>query len=596
MYIEELNGYKQKWLHTNEHIQHLKKDFIFSELYHDIVISHLWYNNIRTVNELYSLNRNSLDSYLEKFYVLYEAAFVVRSLLNRGHEVFVYTDYDTDGGMAAAILIDFLKKAYGYKIGQNLFWMASIRAEGYGISKNAVIRIVEKHPNALVFILDTGGSSYIDLRNILNRNGYTIVLDHHNITDEVRNLIYKYDNLYFINPKAWEYHTLYSVCSGALSYLFVRALALASGSERLYELSERYVDCAAIATIADYVPYSGINSLIVHSGFAKYKTEPRIFFEALTNTDKYPIKTLRDFVIAVGWYLAPRLNAAGRSSQADIMLQTILLGMDQRPEDIDEFQKLIKKIEEIYQKVKQERTEYETHVMSLIAQKYGGITEDTNHFVIFTDNSHEAPLSAVITKMVFRYNIPVFIFANKLDRWSGSGRLPKDLINLYPTSFEILKNNGVFRVNGHYGAFGVLLDEIDKSEQVEKAVEDFLQNLGVYKKLIGINKSFMHGIAKSSNEVMQICEEIKGLGLYKSDDSPKFMIDTSIIEPQKIGYIIQTNKDTPNNIIRVTTDKDLPVSINAIMQSKYAIVSYDINSNGTPTIIIHDVIKDNVEL
>ncbi len=596
MHIEELNGYKQKWLHTNDHIKDLRKDFVFSELYHDIVISHLWYNNIRTVNELYSLNRNSLDIYLEKFYVLYDAAFTVRSLLSRGHEVFVYTDYDTDGGMAAAILIDFLKKAYGYKIGQNLFWMASIRAEGYGISKNAVIRIVEKHPNALVFILDTGGSSYIDLRNILNRNGYTIVLDHHNITDEVRSLIHKYDNLYFINPKAWEYHALYSVCSGALSYLFVRALALTSGSERLYELSEKYVDCAAIATIADYVPYSGINSLIVHLGFEKYKAEPRIFFESLTNTDKYPIKTLRDFVIGVGWYLAPRLNAAGRSSNADIMLQTILLGMDQRPEDIDEFQKLIKKIEEIYQKVKQERTEYEAHVMNLITQKYGGINEDVNHFVIFTDNPQEAPLSAVITKMVFRYNIPVFIFANKLDRWSGSGRLPKDLINLYPTSFEILKNNGVFRVNGHYGAFGVLLDEMDKSEQVEKAVEDFLQNLGVYKKLIGINKSFMHGIAKSSNEIMQVCEEIKGLGLYKSDDSPKFMIDTSIIEPRKLGYIIQTNKDTPNNIIRVTTDKELTVSINTIMRSKYAIASYDINSNGIPTIIIHDVIKDKVEI
>jgi single-stranded DNA-specific DHH superfamily exonuclease len=596
MHIEELNGYKQKWLHTSEHIKDLKKDFIFSELYHDIVISHLWYNNIRNVSELYSLNRNSLDSYLEKFYVLYDAAFAVRSLLSRGHEVFVYTDYDTDGGMAAAILIDFLKKAYGYKIEENLFWMASIRAEGYGISKNAVMRIVEKHPNALVFILDTGGSSYTDLRNILNRNGYTVVIDHHNITDEVRSLIHKYNNLYFINPKAWEYHTLYSVCSGALSYLFVRALALTSGSERLYELAETYVDCAAIATIADYVPYSGINSLIVHSGFEKYKAEPRIFFEALTNTDKYPIKTLRDFVIAIGWYLAPRLNAAGRSSHADIMLQTILLGMGQHPENVDEFQKVIKKIEEIYQNVKQERSEYETHVMNLINQKYGGINEDTSHFVVFTDNPHEAPLSAVITKMAFRYNVPVFIFANKLDRWSGSGRLPKDLINLYPAAFEILKNNGIFKVNGHYGAFGVLLDEIDKSAQVEKAVEDFLQNLGAYKKLIGINKSFMHGIAKTGNEVMQVCEEIKGLGLYKSDDSPKFMIDTSMIEAQKLGYIIQTNKDTSNNIIRVVTDKDLPVSISTIMQSKYAIASYDINSSKTPTIIIHDVIRDSIKV
>jgi len=105
----------------------------------------------------------------------------------------------------------------------------------------------------------------------------------------------------------------------------------------------------------------------------------------------------------------------------------------------------------------------------------------------------------------------------------------------------------------------------------------------------------MHGIVKSSNEVMQVCNEIKGLGFYKSDDSPKFMIDTSIIEPQKLGYVIQVNKDTPNNIIRVTTDKDLPVSINTIMRAKYAIASYDINSNGIPTIIIHDAIKDNAD-
>ncbi len=596
MHIEELKGYKQKWLHTDEHIKDLKKDFLFSELYHDIVISHLWYNNIRSIEALYNLSRNNIDSYLEKFYVLYDAAFLVRSLLNRGHEVFVYTDYDTDGGMAAAILIDFLKKAYGYEIGKNLFWMTSIRAEGYGISKNAVIKIVEKHPNALVFILDTGGSSYTDLRNILNRDGYTIVIDHHNITDEVRSLISRYDNLYFINPKAWEYQPLYSVCSGALAYLFVRALALSTGSERLYELAEKYTDCAAIATIADYVPYSGINSLIVRSGFAKYKTEPRIFFEKLSNTDRYPIRTLRDFVISVGWYLAPRLNAAGRSSQADIMLKTILLGMNQNPENTIEFQELINNMEEIYRKVKQERTEYEAHIMGLIAEKYGNIDENLEHFVIFTDNPHEAPMSAVVTKMVFKYNIPIFIFANKLDRWSGSGRLPKDLINLYPTSFEILKNNGVFKVNGHHGAFGILLDEINKTNQVEKAVEDFIQSLGAYKKLIGLNKSFIHGIAKTSSEVIQVCNEIKELGLYKSDDSPKFIIDTTIIEPEKLGYIIKVNKDTQNDIIRVTTDKDLPISINRIMQSKYAIASYDINSNGIPTIIIHDAIKDAVEI
>jgi signal recognition particle receptor subunit beta len=277
------------------------------------------------------------------------------------------------------------------------------------------------------------------------------------------------------------------------------------------------------------------------------------------------------------------------------MLKTIILGMDQYPEDVNEFQELVKKIEEIYQKVKQERTEYEEHIMNLITEKYGGIDENTDHFVIFTDCTNEAPLSAVITKMVFRYNIPVFIFANKLDRWSGSGRLPKDLINLYPICFEMLKNNSVFKVNGHYGAFGVLLDEVDKTYQVEKAVSDFVQSLGSYKKLIGINKSFMHGVAKSSAEVMQVCNEIKELGLYKSDDSPKFMIDTSIIEQQRLGLIIKTDGNTQDNIIRVTTDKDLPVSIYTLMQSKYAIASYDINSNGTPTIIIHDVVKDNIK-
>lgn len=595
MQIKELLGHNQKWLHTDEHIKDLKDNFIFSESYHDVIISHLWYNNIRSFDDLYHLNIKDTDSYLEKFDVLYEAAYVAHKILNEGREIFIYTDYDTDGGLAAAILIDFLKKAYNYKLNRNLFWATSIRAEGYGISKNVVTKILERHPNALVFILDTGGSSYSELNKILSRPEYTIILDHHNITEEVESLIYKHNNLYFVNPKAYDYRPLYSVCSGTLSYLFVRTVALFSGRQELYELSESYVDCAAMATVADYMPYSGINSLIVHSGFNQYKNRTRIFFEELTKDNKYATKSLRDFVINVGWYLAPRLNAAGRSSNADIMLKTILLGMDEKPEEPKEFQELVNKLNEIYQNVKKERAEYETHITSLILQKYGAINEGTDHIVVFTDHGQEAPLSAVITKMVFKYNVPMFIFANKIDRWSGSGRLPRDLISFYPNSFDILKNNGVFRVNGHYGAFGVLLYEMEKASQVEKAVENFVRSLGDYKRLLGMNKSFMHGYAKHGSEVMQVCNEIKSLGIYKSDDSPKFLIDTSLIETQRLGQAIKVNNNDNENIIRVTIDKNTQISLNTIKQSKYAIASYDINSNGTPTIIIHDAIKDQMD-
>lgn len=596
MQIKELLGHNQKWLHTDEHIKDLKDNFIFSESYHDVIISHLWYNNIRSFDDLYHLSIKDTDSYLEKFDVLYEAAYVAHKILNEGREIFIYTDYDTDGGLAAAILIDFLKKAYNYKLNRNLFWATSIRAEGYGISKNVVTKILERHPNALVFILDTGGSSYSELNKILSRHGYTIILDHHNITKEVESLIYKHNNLYFVNPKAYDYRPLYSVCSGTLSYLFVRTVALFSGRQELYELSESYVDCAAMATVADYMPYSGINSLIVHSGFNQYKNRTRIFFEELTKDNKYATKSLRDFVINVGWYLAPRLNAAGRSSNADIMLKTILLGMDEKPEEPKEFQELVNKLNEIYQNVKKERAEYETHITSLILQKYGAINEGTDHIVVFTDHGQEAPLSAVITKMVFKYNVPMFIFANKIDRWSGSGRLPRDLISFYPNSFDILKNNGVFRVNGHYGAFGVLLYEMEKASQVEKAVENFVRSLGDYKRLLGMNKSFMHGYAKHGSEVMQVCNEIKSLGIYKSDDSPKFLIDTSLIETQRLGQAIKVNNNDNENIIRVTIDKNTQISLNTIKQSKYAIASYDINSNGTPTIIIHDAIKDQIDI
>jgi len=596
MQIQELLGYQQKWLHTDEHIKDLKNDFIFSETYHDVVISHLWYNNIRSFDDLYHLNIKDIDSYLEKFDVLYKAASVAHKLLNEGREIFIYTDYDTDGGLAASILIDFLKKAYNYKVNENLFWATSIRSEGYGISKNVTNKILERHSNALVFILDTGGSSYSELYKILSRLGYTIILDHHNITEEAESLIYKYDNLYLVNPKSYEYRPLYSVCSGTLSYLFVRMVTLFSGRQEFYALSETYIDCAAMATVADYMPYSGINSLIVHSGFSQYKNRKRVFFEELSRENKYGIKSLRDFVLNVGWYLAPRLNAAGRSSNADIMLKTIILGMDEKPEDDKEFQDLVKKINEIYQNVKNERAEYETHITSLISQKYGAINEDTDHIVVFTEHGQEAPLSSVITKMVFRYNLPIFIFANKINRWSGSGRLPKDLISFYPDSFEILKNNGVFKVNGHYGAFGVLLYEVEKASQVEKAVEEFVHSLGDYKRLLGMNKSFMHGYAKHGSEVMQVCNEIRGLGIYKSDDSPKFLIDTSIIELQKLGQVIRINNNNNNNVIRVTVDKNTPISLGTIKQSKHAIASYDINSNGTPTIIIHDALKDKIDI
>jgi len=142
----------------------------------------------------------------------------------------------------------------------------------------------------------------------------------------------------------------------------------------------------------------------------------------------------------------------------------------------------------------------------------------------------------------------------------------------------------------------VLLYEIDKASQVEKAVEEFVHSLGDYKRLLGMNKSFMHGYAKHGSEVMQVCNEIKGLGIYKSDDSTKFLVDTSLIELQRLGQVIKANNDDNNNVIRVTVDKNIPVSLSTIKQSQYAIASYDINSNGTPTIIIHDAIKEPIDI
>src|SRR5262249_14179277 len=78
---------------------------------------------------------------------------------------------------------------------------------------------------------------------------------------------------------------------------------------------DRDLELVALATVADMVPLVGENRRLVREGLRAMRTEPRVGLRALMAVASVDAETIDEG--ALGFRLAPRINAAGRLYRAD---------------------------------------------------------------------------------------------------------------------------------------------------------------------------------------------------------------------------------------------------------------------------------------
>lgn len=379
--------------------------------------------------------KNFLDPYLMKG--MKEAVELITLARDEGRTVAVFGDYDADGVCASAILYRALRE---FGIEARVY--VPERADGYGLSEEAVDRIFEDCQPELFITVDCGISCAEETQYIYELGADVIVTDHHELPEVLPDCI-------VVNPKLRDDYPYDNLCGAGVAF----KLACALIGERAYRL----LDFAALATVADSVPLLGENRDIVTEGLKVFNEKPRSCFSLLLGKT-YDGVTAQSLAFTV----APRINAAGRMGDAQAAYR---LFVSENESEIAELSALLcsynterqKCCDELYASAKAKLTE---------KGAYG-------YVIMLSDESWNTGFVGIVAaRIAEEYNRPTILFVHNGNMLKGSARSIEG-INI----FSALKNCSRYieEFGGHAQAAGINLKE-ENFDALESALNEEIRS------------------------------------------------------------------------------------------------------------------------
>lgn len=228
----------------------------------------------------------------------------------RRERVLIYGDYDVDGITSIALLNRTLEEL-GLEVVHHIPHRID---DGYGLNL-AVSDIVKEKGAALIICVDCGITAAKEV-DMLNKAGVdVIIIDHHEPGSAGLP-----SALAIIDPKRKDCrYPFKDLAAVGLVLKFVQALT--------GRIDEDMLDLVTLGTVADVVPLTGENRIIVKNGLDKIARTKNVGLAALLEVTKIKGKKVQPHT--VGFILGPRLNATGRMDSAHRSLD-LLLSCDQQ--------------------------------------------------------------------------------------------------------------------------------------------------------------------------------------------------------------------------------------------------------------------------
>lgn len=321
----------------------------------------------------------------------------------RNESLVIFGDYDVDGVTSTALLTEVFA-ALGWTSFQ---YLPHRRDEGYGLSQAAVENCLARYPVSLFLAVDCGSTAITQV-DWLNASGVDVlVLDHHQISDPPPKAVA------LVNPQRSPGTDAY--CSAGLAFKLAHALVkrgrhLGLGGFDTFNLKP-LLDLVALGTVADLVPLTGENRVLVHAGLERLEISPRPGLVALKEVSRTrsPIG-----VHEVGFQLGPRLNASGRLETAEDSLRLLLSThlTDAR------------RLADTLNAQNRERQEVEKRIsIEAITRIRAGFDPARDFVIIEGDASWHIGVVGIVASRVLReFNRPTLILGGDGPIWRGSGR------------------------------------------------------------------------------------------------------------------------------------------------------------------------------
>jgi single-stranded-DNA-specific exonuclease len=237
-----------------------------------------------------------------------------------GEGLVIFGDYDVDGVTSTALLLEVLQQL-GWT---THYYLPNRMDEGYGLSQDAVENCLKKFPVPLLLAVDCGSTAVETIAWLKERGVDVLVLDHHQVSDPPPEAVALVNPQLVreANPGAPNFHEL---CSAGLAFKLAHAIVKRGRDSGLAGAADfdlrPLLDLVALGTIADIVPLTGENRILVSAGLERLKATQRPGLVALKKVAQIG-PTVGTY--EAGFQLAPRLNAAGRLETAEDALRLLM--------------------------------------------------------------------------------------------------------------------------------------------------------------------------------------------------------------------------------------------------------------------------------
>jgi single-stranded-DNA-specific exonuclease len=370
--------------------------------------------------------------------------------LETQEQVIVYGDYDVDG-LSGACLLYHLLRHIGAQV--DVYIPDRLR-DGYGLGGRGLQQMLERRPGVVVTV-DHGITAYQSIATLQEAGIDVIVTDHHQKPEQLP------EAYAILNPLLLdEAHPLQGLAGAGVAFKLACGVFMALPAEKRRQTKLRDVlrEClsfAALGTVADVVPLRRENRLLVRHGLQRLQETIAPGLRALREQ-----AGLRGTLDAedIAFFLAPRLNAAGRMGQVDKSRRLLMTTSS------EEARELARDLEAL----NLQRRELEAGVLQR-ARKLADQQPADHPILCLGDPAfHAGVMGIVAARLMEEHEKPVVLVSMEEDSARGSGRAPRgfDLGKAFRGVSHVLRSHG-----GHAAAAGLEMDPARVPELQEALVE-----------------------------------------------------------------------------------------------------------------------------
>ncbi len=367
------------------------------------------------------------------------AADRILEAIENKEKIVIYGDYDVDGITSTVLMYSFLKSE-GADVD---YYIPDRVSEGYGINIMAINRIA-KSGARLMITVDCGITAVGEVEFARTQKLDVIITDHHTCKEELPRAVA------VVNPKRADSTYPFDALAG-VGVAFKTALAVGiKRGKNTKDVFMRYVELAAVGTIADVVSVTDENRIIIEYGIEAMKRGANLGIHALLEVSGALLRPIDATTVAFS--VAPRLNAAGRIGSAETAVKLLL------SEDINEVQEIARELDS----TNRSRQETEQQIFEEAMDKVmrDAAFDKKQVIVLSGEGWHHGVIGIVASRICERFYKPCILISCENGVGKGSGRSIAGF-NLFDALSQTAEHLTNFGGHSQAAGLGINMDSID---------------------------------------------------------------------------------------------------------------------------------------